>query len=65
MERGHQYEHYGTTEIVEMQKHAELKGSSMGPLWKEQTVQRHFQICPTVKRTHDSLENHRPFGSSQ
>ena len=28
METGHQYEHYGTMEIVEMQKHAELKGSS-------------------------------------
>ena len=29
MERGHQYEHYGTTDIVEKQKHAELKGSTL------------------------------------
>ena len=29
MERGHPYEHNGTTEIVEMQKPAELKGSNV------------------------------------
>ena len=32
MERGHPYEHNGTTEIVEMQKPAELKGSTLYPL---------------------------------
>ena len=44
MERGHQYEHYGTTEIVDMQKHAELKGSSNGSMRNWSDGHRTWQI---------------------